>query len=461
MQSLSLSRYGKDGMGSEQPERIARRQLEDVILPFWLENGIDTEHGGFFTCFDNRGRRRLSTNKFTWSQGRFVWLLARAARLADRGLLSPAGPRFDAGTLIRHAERGASFLLDHAVRPDGRCAYVLDERGGTALDEKGRPLPAERSIFADAFVAMGLAELTRYTGSPDHLPTIDVIVQRIADDVEAGDPPTPPYPLPPGCSGFGARMIVLNARLDQARAHQAVLDQAGAHQTGSAQTGVHQAAAARRTTAPRSGNALPYADELRAARRAMVAHREDSGLFTETFVADPGKRDTVLARHRTPGHALEGIWMALEAGHLLGETGDHGDLVASVSALCEAGWDDEHGGLFRYVGVSGRPYGGPYEDLVRRTWSTKLWWVHTEAAYATRLAAERYGDREAAGWFDRIWDYTLGTFPGGTDGEEWIQIRDRAGAPLDEVVALPVKDPYHIARNLMQIVELGAQGDQP
>ncbi|MEO3888329.1 AGE family epimerase/isomerase [Nonomuraea sp. B5E05] len=420
-------------MGSEQPEQVARRQLEDVILPFWLENGIDTEHGGFFTCFDNRGRRLLSTNKFTWSQGRFVWLLARAARLADRGLLSPDGLGADAGTLVRHAERGASFLLDHAVGPDGRCAYVVGERGGTALDEQGLPLPAERSIFADAFVAMGLSELTRSTGSPAHLPTIDVIVQRIADDVQAGDPPTPPYPLPPGCSGFGARMIVLNARLDQARAHQA--------------------ASADRTN--------PYAEELRAARRAMLAHREDGGLFTETFVADPGMRDTVLARHRTPGHALEGIWIALEAGESLGETGDHGDLLASVSALCAAGWDDEHGGLFRYVGVSGRPAGGPYEDLVRRTWSTKLWWVHSEAAYTTLLAAERYGDREAAGWFDRIWDYTLRTFPGGADGAEWIQIRDRAGAPLDEVVALPVKDPYHITRNLMQIIELRSQGGRP
>ncbi|GAA1640121.1 AGE family epimerase/isomerase [Nonomuraea maheshkhaliensis] len=414
--------------GSEQPERVAREQLENVILPFWLERGIDTEHGGFYTCFDNRGRRRLSTDKFTWSQGRFVWLLARAARLAGPGLLTA-----DAAALARHAERGASFLLDHAVRPDGSCAYVLDERGGPAPGEDGAPPPARRSVYADAFVAMGLSELTVHTGSPEHLPVIDRIVRRVADDVAAGDPPTPPYPLPPGCSGFGARMIVLNARLDQARAHLAV--PGGEFGLG----------------------------ELRAARRAMLAHREDGGLFTETFVPDPGSRDTLLARHRTPGHALEGIWMALEAGDLLGETDDHAGLLASVSALCRSGWDDEHGGLFRYVDVSGRPYGGPYEDLVRRTWSTKLWWVHTEAAYATRLAAERYGDREAAGWFERVWDYTLRTFPGGAEGEEWIQIRDRTGAPLDEVVALPVKDPYHIARNLMQIVELhasGAQGEQ-
>jgi N-acylglucosamine 2-epimerase len=37
---------------------------------------------------------------------------------------------------------------------------------------------------------------------------------------------------------------------------------------------------------------------------------------------------------------------------------------------------------------------------------------------------------------------------------EWIQIRDRRGEPLDIVVALPVKDPYHIARNLIQALEL-------
>jgi N-acylglucosamine 2-epimerase len=37
---------------------------------------------------------------------------------------------------------------------------------------------------------------------------------------------------------------------------------------------------------------------------------------------------------------------------------------------------------------------------------------------------------------------------------EWIQIRDRAGRPLEQVVALPVKDPYHIARNLLQLLAL-------
>ena len=52
--------------------------------------------------------------------------------------------------------------------------------------------------------------------------------------------------------------------------------------------------------------------------------------------------------------------------------------------------------------------------------------------------------------------YTFATFPDGP-GLEWTQIRSRNGKPLDEVVALPVKDPFHIARALLLLVELQAQ----
>ena len=44
---------------------------------------------------------------------------------------------------------------------------------------------------------------------------------------------------------------------------------------------------------------------------------------------------------------------------------------------------------------------------------------------------------------------------------EWIQIRDRQGAPLEAVVFLPVKDPFHIARCLMLILQLLEKMEQP
>lgn len=137
------------------PADAARAQLEGVVFPFWLSRGIDHRHGGFFTCFDNRGTTLMSTQKFTWSQGRFVWVLARAARLAERGLLD-----LDPEQLLSPARRGAQFLLDNAVRPDGTCAYLLDETGQPSTGP-------ERSVYADCFVAMGLAELSRQTREPD------------------------------------------------------------------------------------------------------------------------------------------------------------------------------------------------------------------------------------------------------------------------------------------------------
>ena len=57
--------------------------------------------------------------------------------------------------------------------------------------------------------------------------------------------------------------------------------------------------------------------------------------------------------------------------------------------------------------------------------------------------------------FLKVFDYTYKTFPNPDRNiREWIQIRTREGAPQEKVVALPVKDPYHIIRNVILIIEL-------
>ena len=42
------------------------------ILPFWLERCEDRENGGYFNCFTNDGKTLVSTDKYTWSEGRFL-----------------------------------------------------------------------------------------------------------------------------------------------------------------------------------------------------------------------------------------------------------------------------------------------------------------------------------------------------------------------------------------------------
>lgn len=50
-------------------------ELYGSVLPFWLNNSIDKEFGGYFTCLDREGKV-FDTDKFIWMQGREVWLLS-------------------------------------------------------------------------------------------------------------------------------------------------------------------------------------------------------------------------------------------------------------------------------------------------------------------------------------------------------------------------------------------------
>lgn len=404
----------------------ARAHLESEIFPFWLSEGIDAEHGGFFTCFDNRGRELLSTDKYTWSQGRFVAVLARTARAVELGRLTG-----NADLLLAAARRGAQFLVDHAVLADGSCHYVLDREGRRPDDDRS----ALRSVYADCFVAMGLSELAGVSGEVGWLEPANQIADQATTAVASGNPATAPYELPAGARGYGPLMILLNTRLDLLRAHRTL--------------GIAD-----------DGHALAQG------RDGVWSRRRDDGNFDEVVAEGRHLEDTLIARHQTPGHALEGLWMIAEANRLLADGDGDGDgalepLLHSADALCSQGWDREYGGLFRYVDVdggapSGRKLGGDYEALVVRTWATKLWWVHSEAVYATALLGALSGDTRMHDWRDRLWDYTSTTFPGGADGREWVQIRDRQAKPLDEVVALPLKDPYHVTRNLLQLLDLAA-----
>src|SRR5690625_32372 len=242
----------------------ARTHLESVVLPFWFTHGIDEEVGGFFTCFDNRGRQMVSTDKFTWSQGRFVWLLSRAADLANRGLLD-----VDAQTCLRWAERGAQFLLEHAVQPDDTTRFVVGRHVGDP-ESQGQP---DRSVYADWFVVMGLAELARVSGEHRWLDAAMPVLHRARGDHLAGTAPTPPYAVPRGHSAYGPKMILANTLLVVAHAATA-LD-------------LHH----------RTRGLLAQAvDEV-------LWRREPDGTFTEMPGADTA---TLAHRPRAPGRASAG-----------------------------------------------------------------------------------------------------------------------------------------------------------
>lgn len=399
--------------------------LSESILPFW-QRSLDERRGGVFNCWNNAGTQLRSRDKFTWSQGRFLWLWSRLADVTQRGLLPGAPEEF-----LAHSAKTFSFLQRYAFLDDGRCALLLSDDGQPKEPAAGLGLAP--SIYADCFVTMGFAEFARVARDTKALDAAWALFKRIEHRIAAGDSPTHPTPIPPGHDAYALTMIMLNVALVVA----AACEELGAEQRFEARQRVTDTV-----------------------EKIFASYVDHEGRIVEFRARDASTNGTFLARHLNPGHALEGIWMLLTAGARHGRA----DWLARASEAArfalKVGWDDEFGGLLYYVDRDGGPLRGDagssdYETAVRKNWDRKLWWVHSEAIYAALLGYRVTGDEALRTSFARVFDYAFRVFPHpNREVGEWIQIRDRRGEPIDTVVALPVKDPYHIARNLIQALEL-------
>ena len=397
-----------------------RRHLEQDVLGWWLTHGPAEDGAGVLTCWSNDGLVLRSRDRFTWSQGRWVWLMARIARARDADVISIAGHE-----PLDLALATARFIEDHAILADGTTAYVVGPDGRPREPAVGTGL--HTSIFADLFVALGYAALESVLKTGHWGRRAAHLLEAANRTIDAGLARTDPYPVPDGYANLSLPMIQLNVATELFRA------------TGD-----------------------PAAAETAIAAATRIEARFRTGADVADLAPDdPRLAETLLARHRTPGHVLEVLWFLLTARDLLEDRtplADAGLLADMAVATCARGWDDRHGGLLRYTDIDGgRPAGATsgagYERLIDTTWDTKLWWPHAEALLTTLLLGMQTGRQDVLTWHRRLWDYTMATFPAGP-GREWLQNRDRSGAPIDTVVALPVKDPFHIARAFLLMTEV-------
>ncbi|WP_290587633.1 AGE family epimerase/isomerase [Alicyclobacillus sp.] len=398
--------------------------LRTVLLPFW-QRAVDPRHGGVYTCFNNDGTVLISRDKYTWSQGRFAWLWSTIARLAQDGVLSmPAEP------FLAQAGRTVAFLRRHAILPNGNCAYLLAENGvpKEAIQGAGHDI----SFYADCFVILGFAGYARASGDEaaveDALRLYDHVVER----VQAGEFRTEPYPIPPGMRAHAVPMILLNVT-------QELLD-------------LLMAMGHSRTREMRD-RLVEYAEDI------LATFMQPDGRVKEILSDRTEDDNTVLCRHLNPGHTIEDMGFVLRAAGQTGRSDWIAPALRAIRKAFELGWDDDHGGLLRFVDMDGgsprgRRYGDRYEQLILDTWDMKLWWPHAEALYATLLAHQMTGAEDMRHLYDQVHVYTFQTFPNPEQKVgEWVQIRDRSGRPVDTVVALPVKDPFHILRSVLLILE--------
>ncbi|WP_078549757.1 AGE family epimerase/isomerase [Litchfieldia alkalitelluris] len=400
-------------------------QINNTLLPFW-HRAVDTENGGVFTCYSNDGSTLISKDKYTWSQGRFLWLWSRLASMINKKCIEG-----NKEVYLAQANKTANFLMDHVFLPNGNCAFLLNEKGNMKESVLGKGY--DTSFYADCFVILGMAEYIRVTKKSNFLQPVLNLYDRIVDRLQTGEVRSEPYPIPTGYRSHSVSMIMLNVT----------------QELGEVLVSLNH-----KRSQEIKKKSLLYMHEI------MDKFLLEEGRIVELLTEDPSKRDTLLSQHVNPGHAIECMWFVMISASRVGNKEVIERAAKVIKWAFQIGWDEEHGGLFRFVDCNGGQPAGrliddPYEKLILDTWDTKLWWPHSETLYATLLGYSLTHDLELLFLYDSMEKYVFRTFPNpNTDIGEWIQIRARNAEPINKVVALPVKDPYHILRNMLLIVEL-------
>ncbi len=294
---------------------------------------------------------------------------------------------------IEHARKTLDFLLAQGRDERGRFVYRMS-REGVALE-------GATSIYSDCFVAYAIEEYCKAVPDAGLARERELILERVCRRVEQPDfSETAPYALPAGRRVHGIPMILTEV------------------------TGLD--------VYPR----LVMDKFVRPERRVLLEY------LGRDYAELPGAEGTFV----NPGHAIESMWFVL---HWAMRRGDQGTIARAAEVVrwhLEAGWDKEYGGIFLGLDAAG---GEPFLQNSDK----KVWWPHTEALYALLLCHKLTGEAWCMEWYWRVheWSFAKFSMPG---VGEWRQRLDRKGEPITELIALPVKDPFHLPRAALLIVEL-------
>ena len=373
---------------------LYRRTLLDDVVPFWLRHGVDRAHGGIGNILDDQGNS-LGNDKYIWSQGRALWTFSA---LYNR--VAPEAQWLEVATHV------FSYLRRHGRDDQGRWVFRLD--GACKV------LDGPISIYADAFALAGLTEYYAATGDFNArtmaLETFENTSARIASPGSYG---VSPYEIPHGLKTHGVNMVFALFYFELGR----VLEL--------------QSAQAR---------AIALAEEI--LDHFYVAKYD---AIVEFVDLDGRPADSPEGRACVPGHAIEALWFLL----YIFEQVDQPERLALCRRLIkrhiELAWDVTYGGLVLALDIEGRQ--PPY-------WKNadyKPWWVQVEALVATAYAYVQSREDWCLQWHRRVQIFAFKHYPVATG--EWTPWVDQQGRRMSNAV-LPVKDPFHLPRALMQLLGL-------
>ena len=387
-----------------------RKEMQDVltnnILPFWINNMVDHENGGFYGRIDGHGNLHAEAEKGGILNGRILWTFSAAYRVLGK-------PEY-----LEIATRAKDYIIDH---------FIDREYGGTywSLDYKGNPKDTKKQFYAIGFMIYGLSEYVRATGDKEAL---DYAIQ-LFDCIEE-------HSLDVIYNGYIEACTREWGEIADMR-----LSDFDANYPKSQNTHLH-------IIEPYTNLFRIWKDaRLEKALRNLIDIFTDRILNPETHHLDLFFENdwTRGAGHlESYGHDIECSWLIHEAALVLGDAEvlkKVEPIVQLVAKASEKGLNAD-GSMVHEANVD---TGHVDDDL--------HWWVQAEAVVGFYNIYQHFADSSALDKSLRCWQYIKDNLIDTKNGE-WYWSRHADGTlNLDDDKAGFWKCPYHNGRMCLELIE--------
>jgi N-acylglucosamine 2-epimerase len=370
--------------------KLYKDTLLNNVVPFWEQNSIDWEQGGYYTCLDRSGKV-YDTDKFIWLQNRQVWTFSMLYNRVEQR-----------SEWLKIAGHGANFLAEHGRDPQGNWYF--------SLDRSGQPLVQPYNIFSDCFAAMAFSQFALADGESW---AKDVALQAYQNVLRRKDDPkgryNKTYPGTRSLKSLAVPMILANLTLEMAW--------------------------------------LLPSDELDRVLDLTVQEvmtdflDKERGLMYENVAPDGSHVDCFEGRSINPGHGIEAMWFIMDIANRRQDTATINQAVDVVLNILNYAWDDKYGGIYYFMDADSHP---PQQ----LEWNQKLWWVHVETLVALAMGYRLTGREECWTWYQKVHEYTWTHFADSEHGE-WFGYLDRQGEVLLNLKGGKWKGCFHVPRALL------------
>ncbi len=390
-------------------KKEVREELEQNILPYWINKMQDEVNGGFYGRITGEEKLMPEAEKGAILNARILWTFSAAYRLLRKE------------EYLAMATRAKRYLIDH---------FYDKEFGGIywSLDYKGNSLDTKKQIYAIGFAIYGLSEYNRATGDTEALTYAIHLFESI--ERHSFDPVNNGY-----CEALTREwQEMADMRLSEKDENE------------------------RKTMNTHLHILEPYANLYRVWKdeRLKKQLRNLIEIFTDKiFDANTGHLNLFFDDNWNSkyhivsyGHDIEASWLIHEAALVLGDEALLGRVEPVIKRIAVAA--DE--GLL--------PDGGMiYESLIDegKIDTDRHWWVQAENVVGHFNLYQYFADEDAWNEVVKGWKFIKDHFIDRTNGEWfWSISSDGQLNRIDDKAGF-WKCPYHNGRMCMEIIERGGK----